>query len=448
MPMTLKQAIEAVREELVAEEKACEPSSFAKHKTVYETAEFDELVTTTGDQEFREAVSLLIWEIPDFAQTDSYRGIVCPAELRGKKIALYYYSGEDSEPFHMHSEEKNKYQLAVMGLRPKSLTKSAVLAFNEVEWPAMQNGELYNAEKHDKAKENAKYANILAEYIQTNPQDLQVSEEDTNMVSYAQKNKVKRQKTTLARFVAKNIPGFGECPDKIKELLQTRTCKYTFDVSQAFSILTGDDIVEAYRNAVGGHSCMAGKSHNQMLDMYRQCPDDIGLAVFRTPDKTGRAIVWKNAKKKNGTTVVAVDRVYPAGDAQIYEFFDAWAKQNGYLIRPLKSNDFSEPLCVELEASKVVAFPYLDTFQRATSTETPEGGLKIRLFSSSWKEQHNVTLTHQHGGGPQTAACPKCDQHSRVFFSHRSYGSICPNCAQGIKGRSSEAGFINPLLAK
>lgn len=446
MPMTLKQAIEAVKDELVAEEKACEPSTFATHKTVYETAEFDELVTTTEDQEHREAVSLLIWEIPDFALKNSFPGIVCPEELRGKKIALYYYSGENSEPFHMHSEEKNKYQLAVMGLRPKSLTKTNVLAFNNLKWPAMENGELYNAEKHDKAKENAKYANLLAEYIQINPQDLQVSEEDSAMVSYNQKNRVKRQKTTLARFVAKHIPSFAECPDKIKELLQTRVCKYTFDVSQAFTILTGEDIVEAYRNAVGGHSCMAGKTHNQMLDMYRQCPDDIGLAVFRTPDKTGRAIVWKNAKKKDGTTVVAVDRVYPAGDSQIYEFFDAWAKQNGYMLRPLKSGEFLEPLSVELNASYVTAFPYLDTFQRGVMKETEQGGLTITLFSPSWKETGNANFTHQHGGGPQTVACPKCDQYSRIMFSHRNYGSVCPTCAKGIRG--AEASLINPLLAK
>ena len=443
MPLTLPEAITKVHDELEEEARACEPNSFAARTTVFETARYDEIAF--GDEQV--GVSLLIWDIPDTATPDTYSGFKIPESLLGKKVALYYFTEGylDNAPYFAHSEPgfadgMNQYRMLVEGLAVHKLTARKVLEFNELQWPAMANGEPYDKEEHEKRKTLADWATKVKDYITgENEANLAVSEEESNKIGYDFRGK--RYKGTLASWIAKRSP-WKAMPDATKELIMNRVNKYTFDVSKAISVVHGEAICKAYEDRIGGSSCMAGKGNTLMLDLYRKCPEDIGLAILRTPDKTGRAILWLNATKRNGEKVVAVDRVYPAGDHQIFEYFEAWAKQNGYIIRSRSEDTFPEKLSVTIKADKVLAYPYLDSFYRCNYTEDKEGGLTLQLDSYEYPngERNRVTLTNQHGGGPLTNACPECGERSRIQYETMSGAAYCPLCVDRMSAKA-----FNPL---
>jgi hypothetical protein len=99
-------------------------------------------------------------------------------------------------------------------------------------------------------------------------------------------------------------------------------------------LLSGDAIVEAYRNEIGGHSCMTDECCD-LVTLYANISDRGGcrLAVVRHGDQTARALLWETDKG------LLVDRIYPPRNSSVPSaMLESWALANRYWI---KEGDFA-----------------------------------------------------------------------------------------------------------
>jgi hypothetical protein len=90
-------------------------------------------------------------------------------------------------------------------------------------------------------------------------------------------------------------------------------------------ILTGYDILDAYREGVGSRSCMTGNSQSKYLDLYSSNPERIALLVVTTIQGTFRALRWLLDNEK-----YVYDRPYPEFNWS-YNTLVELAVNNGYV---------------------------------------------------------------------------------------------------------------------
>lgn len=158
-------------------------------------------------------------------------------------------------------------------------------------------------------------------------QTVAISEDDPARVSYARNPETRydsdrRVVVSLAKFLNRTLPEVFQR----ERWIDTIATRYRERIVSAddFKLLAGDDIVDAYRDEIGGHSCMAG-SDCEKTEFYAVNSARISLLVFR--EKQARAIVWR---ADCGATLL--DRVYSPSDAT-KDTVRAYARNQGWILR-------------------------------------------------------------------------------------------------------------------
>lgn len=140
---------------------------------------------------------------------------------------------------------------------------------------------------------------------------------------------------------------------------------YVLDKDVAVQLLTGEDLVKAYTDKAGCHSCMT-EGASYWTWFYAFNPEAVSLAV--TSNMRARALLWTLEDGRK-----ALDRVYP-GSGFSTQFLMTWARSQGYLIRETNSagrpQAFVDPegkrhprLSVKFQRYHPrFLFPYTDTF--------------------------------------------------------------------------------------
>ncbi len=201
-----------------------------------------------------------------------------------------------------------------------------------------------------------------------------------NEISYCpkgrnRKNAKHRQTCTLQRFLNRNAPTelkFAE-PQKLDEF-----CNLIMAMCRKLTVilLSGDEVAEAYRHSVGGHSCMIGNSNQYRMPLYKENPEVIQLAVVTFKDnigkrfeefasETARCLVW------NAESAVYVDGMYFGGNMYSLQkdlqqiVIDSVAKLKGKPVvdRNTVTNETGKPIVVKVKPPSTGDWPALDTMK-------------------------------------------------------------------------------------
>jgi len=195
---------------------------------------------------------------------------------------------------------------------------------------------------------------------------LSFSCEDTRKISYAgtpahKLDTVHRVKTTLPRFIRRRL-GLGA--DKISDPILAHIASRVFgtigDHDGDIQIVSGESIVDYYRESFGGSSCMTGENRKNILKLYADNPDKVKLLIYENGIKA-RCLLWNTDE---GETVL--DRIYP-NDGHHIAAIEQWAQSKGYITRcthglPCGDVKLSDGIEHTITLPDPGIYPYLDTF--------------------------------------------------------------------------------------
>lgn len=199
------------------------------------------------------------------------------------------------------------------------------------------------------------------------------SHDDDSLVSYARSSGVRflperRTKTTLARYIRRKWPDKDWINDRDLECFCNKAMSLIRSSDSLFRIISGSRITQAYRDEVGGHSCMTGDDCDKVA-IYEHNPGVVQMLVFDDGSMTARALVWKTDQDKT-----AMDRIYPNSGRHI-ELFNKYARDHGWLVRVGNSmpqgdvaftdedGDECSELTVSLDLPDPIVYPYMDSFR-------------------------------------------------------------------------------------
>lgn len=198
---------------------------------------------------------------------------------------------------------------------------------------------------------------------------LSFSVEDPTMCAYSRLANGARTKIRLSRYLLTKLDyQHGEYHGPALTEAQVEFMCYAVQSKVAGikpeSIRTGMDIQYAYRDQVGGYTCMSGIS-NSNTALYANNPDKVALVVFKdaVTGNLSRALLWTCDSGKR-----VLDRIYPNTGEHV-DKIRGWATDQGYLNRVQNGAPHSERITELSDGSvqqitlKVAPrFPYLDTF--------------------------------------------------------------------------------------
>jgi hypothetical protein len=280
---------------------------------------------------------------------------------------------------------------------------------------------------------------------------LTFSQDDPKKVSYASKpefmfDNKKRTKTSLGRYFRRRLKVNKKlCDDEALTTFTDEVFAMRSDGDENIDIVYGNAIVESFRRAIGGHSCMTEECAG-LTQFYAANPQKIGLLIFRKTH--ARAVVWLSDNNE-----VLIDRIYPNDGGHIRAII-RWARKNGLKVREHQSapsrnfikfitpdenrdrreesvferrrRDGNGQFVVTTQVRDDDRFPYLDTMcwgrftddRKLILTNKPGPGFNCRFHST---------------GGGYVRLCDVCGENDG--FHHHSGVYRCCNCMR-------EAGFI------
>jgi len=211
---------------------------------------------------------------------------------------------------------------------------------------------------------------------------LSYSQDCEGQVSYATKpeyrmDSMHRTRTTLARFIRRHMAyGADRISDRVLNALCTSVFGTLADAGQYIEIVRGDDIVEAYADEFGGHSCMTGRD-SEYTQLYADNEDIVGLLKYRN-GMCARALVWY---LEDGT--VLLDRIYP-NEGYHVAAIQEYAKNRGWVLRthqgmPGARWSTDRHYSVELDHCEGDCLPYADSFHYATRQDANT----LRLYTDN-----------------------------------------------------------------
>lgn len=246
----------------------------------------------------------------------------------------------------------------------------------------------------------------LVKKIQARP-----SRSDKGKISYLRNGK--RMQLSIRRFLTRILHlndhlSDVQLDDMAGKILET--CKMS---NYTFEYLTGDDIQIAYRNRIGGGSCMTG-DYSEYMRMYADNPDRIKLAVVRYNNSSSRCIIWLGDDKK-----LYYDRIY---------------SDSPYCFKTLeKELSDQDVTCIYEEDVPVTVsdlnytrgeIPYLDTMYRGTFSDD-----KLTLKSSGVSGPCDEVLQDQHGNSESSYICYYCECEMNGDETYRADDiNLCENC--------------------
>lgn len=238
----------------------------------------------------------------------------------------------------------------------------------------------------------------------------------------------KRRRTTLGRYLARNWhltidpkmeAAIAEITSGMKQHLLGRDA-----INEEFALLSGGEISEAYKNSVGGNSCMTGiagqsSDHKNIATIqhwYSMWGDRLRLLVW---NKTkGRALYWRDDKGE-----MFVDRIYGCGQLGICRFQE-WARlHKARMIYQSRDIDASVTLGIEALKHEV---PYLDSFKYVT-----EDGIFYNK-SEGKKYKYILAITDGNWERASVVECSDCGKIMPMrdgnFTRTEAGGVICARC--------------------
>ncbi len=279
---------------------------------------------------------------------------------------------------------------------------------------------------------------------------LSYSQETNHSVSFAAKpqhkfDNARRTRTTLGRYVRRNLnvseeelssTGLGLLTDRIFGTLASEDADANW-----FTIVHGDAILRAYKQALGGNSCMTGDDpddSDNSVALYAVNPNVVGLLLYRGPGLTecangaARALLWTCPC---GTRIL--DRIYPNNGTHV-DAMRQWAKRQGIVNRNHESMpDDSERVGLSdgksynlrLKMPDNENVPYLDTFHWGE-----RGSSWTRVSTDPYGEPHMFDSTcgsySENEGEDDRSTCDHCGDHcdDDDLYTCGDNG-YCPYCA-------------------
>lgn len=117
------------------------------------------------------------------------------------------------------------------------------------------------------------------------------SKSQQGKISYL-RNKTRMQ-LSVRRYITRILGLHKWLSDpELDTLADTILEKITANNNYTIEILKGQAIQDAYRDEVGGHSCMTGSHHSEYVGLYRDNPKRIRMAVLRRNNSSARCIIW------------------------------------------------------------------------------------------------------------------------------------------------------------
>lgn len=278
------------------------------------------------------------------------------------------------------------------------------------------------------------------------------SHDDDSLMSYARSRGVRflperRTKTTLARYIRRKWPDKEWINDSDLECFCNRVMAVIRSSDSLFRLISGSRITQAYRDEVGGHSCMTGDDCEKVA-IYERNPSVVQMLVFDDGSMTARALVWKTDQGKT-----AMDRIYPNSGRHI-ELFNKYARGNGWLVRvgnsmPKTGVDFKDAdgddcseLTVSLELPDTIIYPYMDSFRWVKSYD----GDSVVLSTQYRIGRHCLQSTDGEGPGSEGDDSRECrDCGCRVdpedSYSDENGYTYCSDCYSERYGSCERCGY-------
>jgi len=187
-----------------------------------------------------------------------------------------------------------------------------------------------------------------------------------------------------------------------------------------FELLKGADVTTAYKNKIGGKSCMTGDDAYK-TEAYANNPDKVKLLTAKFGGNSARALVWYTEQGE-----VCLDRIYKDSETLLKAMQD-YAKGKSWLLRshnnlPSGDVDFNgkTDLTVELDVGELM--PYMDSFRYTDDCES---------HSTITLNTENGTFCFDSTGGylPGGETCEFCGEVIEGEVYHNNYGdSYCEYC--------------------
>lgn len=240
------------------------------------------------------------------------------------------------------------------------------------------------------------------------------SHDDDSLVSYARSSGVRflperRTKTTLARYIRRKWPDKEWINDRDLECFCNKAMSLIRSSDSLFRIISGSRITQAYRDEVGGHSCMTGDECDKVA-IYEHNPGVVQMLVFDDGSMTARALILKTDQGKT-----AMDRIYPNSGRHI-ELFNKYARDRGWLVRdgnrmPQGDVTFTDEdgdecgeLTVSLDLPDQVIYPYMDSFRWVKDYD----GDSVVLSMKYTRGRHCLDSTGGEGPGSESNNYMEC----------------------------------------
>lgn len=284
---------------------------------------------------------------------------------------------------------------------------------------------------------------VVAIICNRNKHYLAHSHDCENAVSYARREDMKflperRTRTTLGRYIKRNFTDIA-ISDEFLGQFTSKVMSYLTDASKRFKVIDGAAITRAYRDAIGGGSCMTG-DHCDKVEIYAINPDVVKMLVYSDGSMTGRCLVWKT---NEGPTVC--DRIYPNSGRHVDEF-KQYIREKGWHMR--ENQSFPEgqkfigapdKLSVTLSIPDPPIYPYMDSFRCYSRSDVNWTKNTITLHTQTGHAGHDL-LSSTDGDGPgyeqeeeeDDDRCDCCVCGSRIHnedaYYNRNSDCYCSAC--------------------
>lgn len=221
-----------------------------------------------------------------------------------------------------------------------------------------------------------------------------------------------RMKIKTGRFLTRKLGLDYMSSDSLKNLVDAINELFWPAADGAgVELLTGDAIIDAYRDEVGSESCMTGDNCD-CVRLYAMNPDRFSLLVLRLGNDSGRAIV---STFDDGRCLL--DRIY-ASCADIANRMIVYARGQGWLIRDYVGAGPGW----QVSGLRWVdgGIPYMDTLCYGTIAD--DGTLTV----SAWQGDFKLTTRDGYIESKQCMECDCCVNAEEAI--HVGDGYVCGSC--------------------
>lgn len=250
-------------------------------------------------------------------------------------------------------------------------------------------------------------------------------------------------RSSLARFLQRRIVKplqMDVCDSVISQIVSQAT--EFLDSPFKFYEVTGEEIVEKYRQAFGESSCMTYE--DSPVELYAATPDKIAMLCCESSASsyTGRAILWTADCGQR-----LLDRVYTGSD-RIADQYEVYARDNGILVRDTPNHygiarwgcGHDKGYSITINVRGIRAWPYFDTMTYCLGN--PYRKHKVTLVTRTDQYQRSA-LGFVSSSGYTYAYCPNCNtmrEQDRWVKDVGIDAYICGPCADSRGGRCSACG--------